>query len=286
MNAGQKIPVSVLILTLNEGRNIGRCIRSTGFSDDVVVLDSFSSDDTVEQAESAGARVHQRSFDNFASQRNYALDNIGLEHEWVLHLDADEVVTPELIEEIARAIKDPRFVAYRIASKLIFMGKWLRYSGMYPVYQVRLGRSDRLRFVQVGHGQRENLDGSLVGTLRQPYIHYGFSKGLADWIERHNRYSTDEAVQGHERLQVGRVAFKGLFSAGPMVRRRALKQLAERLPFRPLLRFCYMYLLKLGILDGRPGYVYCRLMSQYEFWTVLKIREFHSREARPLEQQQ
>ena len=127
------------------------------------------------------------------AQRNYALDTIGFKHDWVLHLDADEVVTAALRDEIALAIADSRFSAYRIASRLMFMGRWLRFSGMYPSYQVRLGRKDSLRFDQVGHGQRESLGAGQVGTLKNPYLHYGFSKGLADWIERHNRYSTDEA---------------------------------------------------------------------------------------------
>jgi len=273
-NMKSKLPVSVLILTLNEQENIARCMQSVSWSDDIVVLDSFSSDDTVEIAAAAGARTLQRAFDNFAGQRNYALETIAFQHDWVLHLDADEVVTVALREEIADAITDPRFSAYRIASKLIFMNRWLRFSGMYPTYQVRLGRKDSLRFDQVGHGQRESLPAGQVGTLKNPYSHYGFSKGLADWIERHNRYSTDEARFEVQARGTGNVRFRDLFSPGDRTRRRrALKALAARLPFRPLLRFVYMYVLRLGFLDGRPGFIYCRLLAMYEYWIVLKVRE-------------
>jgi len=273
-NMRSQLPVSVLILTLNEASNIGRCMNALAWSDDIVVLDSLSTDDTPAKAAALGARVHQRAFDTFADQRNYAIDAIGFRHDWVLHLDADEVVTDELRDEIAEVIRRDRYVAYRIASKLMFMGKWLRFSGMYPTYQVRLGRKDALRFRQVGHGQRETLEASQIGTMKAPYLHFGFSKGIADWIERHNRYSDDEARQGLKVLQENGVGLSGLLSLGdPVRRRRALKQLSVRLPFRPLLRFLYMYLLRLGFLDGRPGFVYCRLLAMYEYWTVLKMRD-------------
>jgi glycosyltransferase involved in cell wall biosynthesis len=278
-----KIPVSVLILTLNEATNIERCLAALSFSDDIVVLDSYSSDDTVQLAEAAGARTFQREFDDFASQRNFALDNIDFEHDWVLHLDADEVVTPEVRDEIASTISNPHFAAYRMTSKLIFGDSWLRYSGMFPVYQVRLGRKDALRFEQVGHGQRESLNADQVGTLKSAYLHYGFSKGMADWIERHNRYSSDEA--GHhfkDSLSAGS-AIGGLFSLDRTERRRAVKQLVGNLPFRPFARFLYMYVLKLGFLDGRAGWTYCRLMAMYEYWINLKRQERLSDHSKPFE---
>ena len=124
--------------------------------DDIVVLDSYSTDQTVQVAESLGARTYQRTFDNFAGQRNFAFDNIEFSNDWILHLDADEVLTDELCAEIRRVIEDPDLDAYRVPSRLMFMGRWLRYSGMYPTYQVRLGRKTVLRFAQVGHGQRED----------------------------------------------------------------------------------------------------------------------------------
>lgn len=272
------IPVSVLVLTLNEEQNIAACLDALQGFDDVVVLDSFSKDRTVELAESMGARTVQRAFDNFAGQRNFALDQIGFKHEWVLHLDADEVLTPELRDEIRHAIANAAYDAYRIPSRLMFLGQWLRHSGMYPTYQVRLGRAAKLRFAQVGHGQRETLDAARIGTLQNAYLHYSFSKGLSDWFERHNRYSTDEAKATVARLQPGaRIDWAGLVSLESTRRRRALKDLSVHLPIRPLARFLYMYVLRLGFLDGRAGWIYCRLIAIYEFMIVAKAREMSGR---------
>jgi glycosyltransferase involved in cell wall biosynthesis len=272
--ASEPVAVSVLILTLNEERNIGTCLAALRGFNDIVVLDSFSTDQTVQIANGLGARVYQREFDNFAGQRNFALENIDFSNEWILHLDADEALTTELLEEIRRAILDPNVDAYRIPSRLMFMGQWLRYSGMYPTYQVRLGRKRALRFAQVGHGQREDLDPRRVATLKQAYLHYSFSKGLADWFERHNRYSTDEARATVVRLREGgRVDWLGLISTAATRRRRAMKDLSMHMPFRPLLRFLYMYVLRRGFLDGRAGWTYCRMMATYEFMIVAKARE-------------
>ena len=247
--------VSTLILTLNEEANLPRCLESLAWCDDIVVADSFSSDRTVEIARAAGARVVQRGFDSFAGQRNFALDNVNLRNEWVLHLDADEVCTESLREEIQRRTLDPQIDAYRVPSKMIFLGRWLRYAGMYPSYQVRLGRHPVFRFKQVGHGQREDIDPSRVGTLRSPYLHYSFSNGLDDWFRKHNRYSTDEAMEIVEHGANVRLDLGGLFSIrDPTRRRRALKTFANRLPFRPAWRFFRAYILKLGCLDGFPGF--------------------------------
>ncbi len=264
--------ISVLILTLNEEVNIADCLDSVAWADDVLVLDSGSEDRTVEIAEDKGARVMHRPFDNFASQRNYGLQEGGLEHDWVLHLDADERVTPELRSELEREARRDAYGACRVPSKLMFQGRWLKYSGMYPTYQVRFGRREALTFTQVGHGQRGDLSADQVGTLDAPLLHYGFSKGIADWIERHNRYSTGEAVHA---LEAGgqSIDWSALFRGDPQARRRALKDVSYRLPFRPLLRFFYVYVWRMGILDGRPGFDYAVLLSFYEYLIGLKRRE-------------
>jgi glycosyltransferase involved in cell wall biosynthesis len=271
-----RLPVSVLILTLNEEQNLGSCVAALSAFDDVVVLDSFSVDGTVALAERLGARTYLRAFDNFSAQRNFALDNVAFKHDWILHLDADEVMTEELCAEIRRAIEDPRYDAYHVPSRLMFFGQWLRYSGMYPAYQVRLGRKSALRFAQVGHGQREAIEPERIGTLRNPYLHFSFSKGMADWFEKHNRYSSDEASAAVARLrEATRVDWAGLVSFAPTRRRRALKEVSVHLPFRPVFRFLYMYFIRLGFLDGRAGWTYCRMIAVYEFMIVVKIREMN-----------
>jgi glycosyltransferase involved in cell wall biosynthesis len=270
--------ISVLILTLNEEENLPRCLDSVAWADDVLVVDSFSADRTVEVAESMGARVLQRSFDNFAGQRNFGLLEGGLRYDWVLHLDADEVVPPELRDELLAIVEHGDKDAYRVPSKMMLHGKWLRRAGMYPTYQVRFGRKESLSFVQVGHGQREALPPERIGTLENALVHYSFSKGLDDWFEKHNRYSTAEAVQALKEARDGGIDWSGLASGDGTRRRRALKSLAARMPFRPSLRFLYMYVFRLGFLDGAAGYTYCRLLAMYERMTVLKMKELRLKE--------
>lgn len=265
--------ISILILTFNEEMNIRQCLNSVGWSDDVLVVDSFSTDQTVALARSAGARILQNHFVNFSEQRNFGLSHGGLKHDWVLHLDADEVVTPELKSELLKVIETEDRIAYRISSKLIFQGRWIRHASMYPCYQVRFGKRDSLHFVQVGHGQRENLPATKIGTLKEPLLHYSFSKGLEEWFAKHNRYSSAEAAENLKSLTFGNMPWRALLSKSTTCRWRALKELSIRLPCRPTLRFLYIYLLRLGFLDGVAGWRYCQLLSIYESMIVLKIRE-------------
>lgn len=258
--------ISVVILTWNEAGNLGRCLRSVAWSDDVLVLDSGSTDGTQDLARTAGARVLERAFDSFAGQRNFAMDSGGLRHRWVLHLDADEVLTEELRKEILAIAGDPEppFPVYRVPSRLIFMGRWLRHAGMYPSYQVRFGLHDQLRFVDYGHGQREVQAPHLVGTLVAPLEHFNFSKGISHWVGRHLRYARAEAEQSLADRRHP-VFWRHLFSADPTCRRRTLKRIAYRLPFRALLRFMYVFFLRGGFLDGRAGFHYAVLMGFYQY---------------------
>ncbi len=272
--------VSVLILTFNEADNIDDCLTSVAWSDDVLVVDSFSTDDTVARAEAAGARVLQRPFDDFAGQRNWGLQHGNFRHGWVLHLDADERVTPagrdEMLATADAPPADAAPLAYRVPSKTLFRGQWLRHAGMYPTYQVRFGRLDALAFEQVGHGQRETVPPERLGTLREPLLHHSFSKGLADWFARHNRYSTDEARHAFDAAGA-RLDVSGLFQTSDATRRRrALKALSYRMPFRPALRFAYMYGLRRGVLDGRAGLEYCLMLASYEYMIGAKMRSLRA----------
>ena len=266
-------PVSVLVLTLDEEQNLPRCLKALTWCDDIVVLDSYSSDATVDIAKQRGARVMQRRFDDFASQRNFALDNVDFKHPWVFHLDADEVFTPELRLEVERAVREDRFQAFRVPSKTMFQGRWLRYSGMYPTYQVRLARKQGFRFRQVGHGQKEDIVPEKIGTIRSPYLHYSFSKGMSEWFEKHNRYSSQEAAESLRQIRDGRIEWKNLFRRDSAFRRGVLRQISCHLPCRSFFRFGYMFFLRFGFLDGIAGFRYCCLLAVYEFMIDVKIRE-------------
>ena len=162
----------------------------------------------------------------------------------------------------------------------MFMGQWLKHAGMYPSYQMRLLKIGEVRFIQKGHGQREGEAKRGIGVLREPYLHYGFTKGLDDWFAKHMRYAGQEALAGlHElRSEQSHLHLSGLLSSDPVRRRRTLKQLSVRLPLRPALRFLYMYCWRMGFLDGVPGLTYCRLMAWYEYMIVLKMKEIQRRE--------
>jgi glycosyltransferase involved in cell wall biosynthesis len=265
--------ISVVILTLNEELNLPRCLEAISWCDDVLIVDSFSSDATLKIAGEHGVRVVQRAFDSFAGQRNFALDLGKLKYEWIFHLDADEVMTPDLSAEILQCVAATEKDAYRVSSKLMFHGKFLRHAGLFPWYQVRLGRRGKLRFMQVGHGQREHLPSQMIGTLKNSLLHFPFEKGIDDWIEKHNRYSTDEARQNVYGYADNDFPILDLLSIATDRRRRAAKKIFRRLPCRPTIRFIYMYLLRGGILDGKAGLIYCRLLAWYEWLIVLKERE-------------
>ena len=269
--------ISVVILTLNEELNLPRCLEAISWCDDVLIVDSFSSDATLKIAGEHGARVVQRAFDSFAGQRNFALDQCELKYEWVFHLDADEVMTPDLSAEILGCIAATDKDAYRVSSKLMFHGKFLRHAGLFPWYQVRLGRRGKLRFTQVGHGQREQLPPHAIGTLKNSLLHFPFEKGLDDWIEKHKRYSTAEARQNVYGYANADVPILDLLSVATDRRRRAAKKIFRLLPCRTSIRFIYMYLFRGGILDGKLGFTYCRLLAWYEWLIVLKEREIKTR---------
>lgn len=273
--------ISILVLTYNEEQNITACLQSVKWSDDVLVVDSFSTDRTVELARQEGARVIQNKFVNFAEQRNYGLSKGGFKNDWVLHLDADEIVTKELLGEMQQVTKENSKDAYQLSSKMIFQERWIKHASLFPWYQVRLGRKNRLSFIQVGHGQRETLTPDRIGTLNESLIHHSFSKGISDWVERHNRYSTAEARHFCAQPESTSFDWWHLFAiTKPAMQRRALKRLFAHMPFRPLFRFFYMYFFRLGFLDGCAGFNYCRLLCVYECLTVLKIKEIRLQKRR------
>lgn len=270
-------PVSVVILTYNEEGNIGPCIESClVWCDDIHVLDSGSKDRTREIAESLGAKVHVNPFESFGQQRNWAIDNIKCKYDWHFHLDADERFTEQNFREMAQLLgpdgKRSSMAAYQCPSKMIFLGKWLKYAGGYPAYQVRLFHKDRCRFRDFGHGQREDPRGE-VGKLEHPYIHLNFSHGLVQWFGKHNGYSTREADEAVQIRRTKLNVWEGLRSKDPVERRRTLKNLSYHVKGRSLLRFLDMYVRRLGILDGRIGFHYCAMIATYEYWTELKIKE-------------
>jgi glycosyltransferase involved in cell wall biosynthesis len=259
------LPLTVIILTHNEERNLPDCLRSViGRVAEVHILDSGSTDRTAVIAREFGVPMHTHPFAGFGQQRNWAIDNIPHAHPWTFHLDADERLTPQLCAELhERLARDPAEAGFFVASKLTLDGRWLRYSSGYPVYQVRLFHRERLRFMDHGHGQREVTDGTL-GYLENPYVHEAYNKGLDDWFAKHALYARREAELLWQERPGLLPLVRGLFSLDRVRRRRAIKTLACWLPFRPTLRLFQLLVINRGLLDGRAGVVYARMMATYE----------------------
>ena len=270
-----KPPVSVLICTKNEERNLTSCLESVSWAGDVVVLDSFSEDDTVNIARQQGAKVVQRQFDNFSAHKNWALDQVDFAHHWVLIVDADERVSEALAREITAAVTRPGdLCGYYLPRQNFFCGKWIRHGGWYPDYNLRLLQRGRGRYESRLVHEHVLLDGP-AGYLQNPLIHHDY-KGMERYFERHNVYSSLEAVEARRTLTApaaGAGLPAQLRRLGPE-RRRFLKNLAYRyLPARALFKFLWMYVIKGGFLDGRLGFRYCLLHTFYEYQVSLKLEE-------------
>lgn len=268
------MPVSAVVIAKNEAINLPRCLASLGWCDEVVVIDDHSTDDSPAIAAQHGAHVLTHKFESFAAQRNWALDEAGLQNEWVLMLDADEVSTPEFAAAVEQAIHSasPDAAAFRTCRKTMFLGQWLKHSDGFPVWIMRVVRRGRAHFANAGHGEVPvpPVDG-IMGTIREPFLHYPFSKGLSDWLQRHIRYAEREAQGELEQLHGGSVL--NILSLQRDIRRRGLRALSRQLPGRPLLRFLFQYFLKCGFLDGRAGFTFSMLMSCYEAMIIAKRTE-------------
>ncbi len=271
--------ISVLILTLNEEVNLPACLESVSWSDDVVVLDDSSIDRTVEIAEAWGARVIRHSAGGERSQRSYALREICFKYSWVFNPDADEVTPDELRDEMLTTVADTsrREVAYRVRFKAMFMGRWVKHSSLYPTWVVRLFRPDRISL-----SRDINLNYKIQGQegkLSSHFIHNSFNKGLSAWFDKHNRYSDIEAHEALREIDRGCLDWKSVFSfRNPPGRRKALKNLAWRIPGRSICVFLYLFFGRLAFLDGRAGFQYCLLRFLYEYMIDIKIKELRRRE--------
>jgi glycosyltransferase involved in cell wall biosynthesis len=264
--------VSALILTLNEERNLPNCLSSLSWCKDIVVLDSYSSDKTEQIAKDAGVRFLQRHFDDYASQRNFGLNQINYQHPWVLMIDADEVVPEALAREIEKVVctnKD-NIALYYMRRKDFFFGKWIKHSSGYPTW---FGRLARIGEVVVRRPiNEEYYTTGRKGFLKEHLFHYPFNNGFHRWIDKHNQYSTMEAnLLIDERAE--KIRHIDVFSKDPAIKRKALKALVYRFPARPILIFFALFIIRGGFLDGRAGLTFSLLKAYYEFIINCKSRE-------------
>lgn len=269
-NEMAKADVSVIILSYNEEPNLPQALGSVcGWSRQVIVLDSFSADRTVEIALEFGCEVYQQSFENYARQRNYAL-TLPIRSEWILFLDADEWLPQALKDEIGRKMLfSPGENGFYIKRKMIWMGRWIR-RGYYPTWILRLCRNGKAWCEERGVNEHLLVDGT-VGFLEQDFIHED-RKGLSEWIAKHNRYATLEAEELLKRAdgESQREIPARLFGMQAERRRWLRHNVWERMPplVRPFFYFLYRYGLRGGFLDGREAFMYHFLQA---LWFPLLI---------------
>ncbi|MEO0514403.1 MAG: glycosyltransferase family 2 protein [Planctomycetota bacterium] len=272
-----RLPISILLLVKNEEEHLPEVLKSVEGFGEVVVVDSMSTDRTVEIAEQHGCRVVQRVFDDWATHQNWVVENVDFKHEWIFSLDADERMTPAVKKEVAAiASQDPPpHRAYYCERDNFLFGQCLRHA-LSGAVVMRFYQPKEVRFAR-----RVNQQPVLkepAGYLKNRFIHYHFSRGFSQWFSKHNLYSTWEAMEWIEAEQKTPISFKALFSRDWNTRVQALKRLSFALPFRPALKFFYLYLWRLGFLDGRPGFHCCMLMGIFEYMIGLKVREMKRRE--------
>jgi glycosyltransferase involved in cell wall biosynthesis len=277
--------VAAVVLTHNEEGNIAKCLATLQWADELVVLDSGSTDRTTEIAQGCGARVLTHRMDPFiiADQRNWALTEGGIKAEWVLFVDADELLTAALADEIVArtAEADGSIVGFRLCFKFMFLGRWLRHVCMFPTWHDRLAKRGRVRFVG-GVWERFDAETCTIGVIKEPYLHFGFSNGLSAWFERHNRYSTDRARFLFDTRR-RKVDWRGLATSAqrdPRRQRQALEAVGARaLWLTPLARFLFLMIIRGGVLDGWPGLVYAVMIAVYQTMICLKVMELAWRDA-------
>lgn len=262
------VPVSVVVLTYNSEPDLDGCLGSVaGWAGEIFVVDSFSQDATVDIAKRHGAHVYTNRFQGFAAQENWACEHLPLSYEWALFLDADEAVLPELRDEIGALLTDgePREAGFYLRRRFVWMGRWLRHGGYYPVDELQLFRRSLCRVVDAGLREYNAVQGT-VGRLRHDLVHES-RKGLAYWIQKHVMYARREAEEqfnGYGAARLRAAAQPGIHLEGTG-RNRFREQAWNRVPLfvRPLLLFTYRYVMRLGFLDGIPGLTYCFL---HELW--------------------
>lgn len=262
------LPISVVVLTFNEEKNLPDCLASLGdLAAEVFVVDSGSTDDTLAIARQFGACVVAHPFENYSRQRNWALESLPFTQDWVLNLDADHRLTPALRTELHRRFQlgAPSDVqGFLICRRTIFLGKWIRFGGHYPVFHAALfqrqaGRCEDRLYDQHFHvsGKLEKLNGAIEDIL---------TDSLTRFIERHNRWASLEAeYQITSRAYNPERQIQPNLWGNAQQRRRYFKRRYEQLPplLRPFLYFCFRYIICLGFLDGRRGLIFHLLQG---FW--------------------
>ncbi|ANP63461.1 glycosyltransferase family 2 protein [Vibrio alginolyticus] len=278
------VDISVIILTYNEEQHIERCILSLKpFVKDIFIVDSFSNDNTVEKAKSLGAKVFQNKWINYATQFQWGLDNCPIETQWVMRMDSDEYVLPELSEEIVTTFNssiEEETSGFYIKRRVHFKDKWIKYGGYYPTWLLRIWRYDHGRIEERWMDEHIKLSTGKTKELEHDLVDDNLND-LTWWTTKHNNYATREAVDILNTIYGFKLYDEVVpdFFGSQEQKRRKLKHVYVGLPLfiRPFIYFLYRYFIKLGFLDGKQGLIWHFLQGfWYRFLVDAKIYEIYS----------
>jgi len=277
--APKRVPISIIVPVKNEAGNIRECLQHLLWADEIFLVDSQSTDGTVQISEELGAKIVQFHFNGtYPKKKNWALENLPFRNEWVMVVDADELVTDELADEIMQAVERGECDGYYISRRFYFLGRWIRHCGYYPSYNLRLfkhrlGRYEKM--IAAGAGDNEVHEHVVfkgrTGYLRNDMLHYAYPN-ISTWVEKHDRYSNWEADL-YERFRSGDPGGAEQHIGFRQRLKRWLKRIYLGLPLRFVFRFFYAYIWKRGFLDGRPGFILCVLLAFYDFLSWAKVYE-------------
>ena len=280
------IELSVVILTYNEEKQITKCIESAkNLAKDIFLIDSFSNDNTIKLAEESGAKVFQHKWENnHAMQFNWGLDNLPIKTEWVLRLDADEYLLPELTTEIKEKLSklEKEVTGIILKRRVYFMNRWIKHGGYYPTYLLRLWRYGSGKYEERWMDEHVKLEEGRTVTFENDFVDDNVNN-LTWWTNKHNNYATREAI---DLLNI-KYKFSTSVGIGANLtedqdkRKRWLKEkLYTRIPLfvRPFFYFIYRYVFKFGFLDGKPGLIWHFLQGfWYRFLVDAKVFDIERR---------
>lgn len=268
--------IDVMIIAHNEALNLPYCLRSLqGWTRKVFVIDSGSTDGTPDVARSFGAEVFEHTWEGYARQKNWGLENLPIEADWLLIVDADESIPDALrrqFEAIAsRPVDEVAENGFFVNRLTYFLGQPIRHCGYFPSWNMRFIKPDRGRYEDREVHEHVIIDDP-VGYIKEPMLHND-RRGLEHYMAKHNRYSTLEARSIWRELSSGRDTVEAVNVDKKTRQRRWLKRrVLPKLPMPELWRFLYMYFIQLGVLDGRIGFEFCRFISAYDYLLALKLR--------------
>lgn len=278
-----KLPVTGIVMTLNEKFNLEECLKSVSeFINEIIIIDCYSTDNTLEIAKKYTSKIYQNRWVNYSQQYNWALNNTEITNEWVLRLDADERWTKEGFEELREIIENDKADGIYVKMKIFFMGRWIRYGGFYPNYFLRVYKKSKGKMEERWMDEHIKVDGrTIISNIDVIESNYDRQKNISLWTNKHNNYSTREAIefliQKHKLTSMDTVAN---LRGNKTERKRWFKEkFYFKLPLfiRPLLYYFYRYFLQVGFLDKKEGFIYHFLQGfWYRFLVDLKIMQLES----------